>query len=42
MSALKVAQEWAIEGSLTEPTEGTAKSGSDKRAPMAALAVFDM
>lgn len=39
MSALKVAQEDGREGSFTEPTEGTAKSGSDKRAPMASLLV---
>lgn len=40
--ALSVAQEWAIGGSLTEPTEGMAKSGSDRRAPMATLSVLEM
>jgi hypothetical protein len=42
MLALSVAQEWAIEGSLTEPTEGMAKSGSDRRAPMATLSLLEM
>jgi len=42
MSALRVAQELTIGESLTEPTEGTAKSGSDKRAPMATLSVLEM
>lgn len=42
MLALKVARNCAIESSLTDPTEGTANRGSDKRAPMATLSVLKM